>query len=133
MKKNIIFPYLKVITVDDSPLIADRTESIVREIEGLKFLGNAFNISCAKSLISVSKPDVVILDINLNDDKKNETGIDLLIYLRQNFSQIKTIIFTNHNEAHYRSICIEKGANHFFDKSSEAHKITEVLKQWTIQ
>ncbi len=133
VNENTIIPILKVITVDDSSVIAQRTELILREIEGLAFLGNAFSISSAQNLINKLKPDVVILDINLSVGEEEQTGIDLLIELRQNFPEIKIIIFTNHNELHYRLICFEKGANYFFDKSNESHKIIEVLKLWMLK
>lgn len=133
MNKNRISPSLKVVTVDDSPLIAERMNFMLREIDGLTLLGNAFSFSSAKNLINTVKPDIVILDIYLSENEQYQTGIDLLVEIRQNFHQMKVIIFTNHNELQYRLVCLEKGADHFFDKSNDSQKIVEVLKQWTLQ
>ncbi|MDP1801419.1 MAG: response regulator transcription factor [Bacteroidota bacterium] len=133
MNPNTIAPFLKVVTVDDSPLIAERMASVLLEIEGLAFLGNAFSISSAQNLITTVNPDVVILDIHLEQDEQAPTGIDLLTEIRQNYPEMKVIIFTNHNELHYRLACLAKGANFFFDKSNDLHKISEILKQWTIR
>lgn len=132
MNSNTTLP-LKVLTVDDSPLIAERLHSILREIENLSFLGNAFSISSAQNLINTAKPDVVILDIHLSKDEQDQTGIDLLDEIRQNYPQMKVIIFTNHNELHYRMVCLEKGADYFLDKSNDSHKISEILKQWILK
>lgn len=133
MRTNSSSPLLKVITIDDSPLIAERMHSILKEIEGLAFLGKACNISSAQNLIKALNPDVVILDIHLAHDKPEQTGTDLLSEIRQNYPHMKIIIFTNHNELHYRLVCLEKGANYFFDKSNDSNKISEILKQWVIK
>ncbi|MBA2610517.1 MAG: response regulator transcription factor [Bacteroidetes bacterium] len=133
MNENIISPFLKVVTVDDSPLVAERMGAILNDIKGIEFLENAKTIISARNLINTVKPDVVILDINLEEGEFRQTGIDLLVELRQNYPQMKIIIFTNHNELHYRLVCLAKGANYFFDKSSESHKISDVIKQWIIK
>ncbi len=126
-------PLLKVVTVDDSSLIAERMKCILNEIEGLEFLGNAPTIISAKNLINTAKPDVVILDINIEDGEVRQTGIDFLVELRHDYPQMKIIILTNHDELHYRFVCLEKGANYLFDKSNEFHKISEILKKWIIK
>ncbi len=131
MNSDTVSPFLKVLTVDDSPLIAERLHSILREVENLTLLGHAFNIPSAQNIINTAKPDVVILDIHLSNDEQDQTGIDLLDEIRQNYPQMKVIIFTNHNELHYRLACNEKGADYFLDKSNDSHKISEILKQWT--
>lgn len=123
---------LKIVTVDDSFIVTERLKYILNEIDSVEILGNAKDISSAKKLTNAVNPDVIILDINLSDDDYGQTGIDLLVEFRQNLPKSKIIIFTNHNELHYRLICLEKGANCFFDKSRESHKISEVIKQWTI-
>lgn len=133
MNRNSKPNLLKILIVDDSPLIAERLHSILKEIENLTFLGNALNISAARNLINTAKPDAVIFDIHLSKDEQDQTGIDLLDEIRQNYPQMKVIIFTNHNELHYRMICLEKGADYFLNKSNDSHKISEILKQWTIK
>ena len=75
-------------------------------------------------------PVFAILDINIENGEYGQTGIDLLVELRQNYPQMKIIILTNHDELHYRFVCLEKGANYLFDKSNDFHKISEILKQW---
>lgn len=121
---------IKVVTVDDSSIVVERLSGILGEIEHVTYLGNAFTISFARKLIHTLQPDVVILDIHITEDETGQNGIDLLLELRQNYLRMKIVIFTNHVEQHYRHFCLEKGADYFFDKSNDSHKISEVLKQW---
>ena len=130
--KNSSHKTLKIVTVDDSFIVTERLKYILNEIDYVEILGNANTISSARKLTNKMNPDVIILDINLSDND-GQTGIDLLVDFRQNLPKTKIIIFTNQNELHYRLICLEKGANYFFDKSKDSHKISELIKQWTIK
>lgn len=122
---------LKVITVDDSPIIAERIKAILNEVEQVIFLGNAVNVSDALFLIERKQPDVVIVDIHLDATNSDGNGIQLLSTLHEKYSKIKTIVFTNHNEPHYKLACIALGADYFLDKSYDFNKIPEILQKWT--
>lgn len=120
---------LKIITVEDSPIVVDRVQSLLNEISSTEFKGNATNISSALNLIKVEQPDVVILDISLEEDKPRASGINLLIDIRKKYPDLIIIMFTNLSEPQYRNSCMALGANYFFDKSNEFEKITEVLEE----
>lgn len=118
---------LKVVTVDDSPIIADRLQTILEQIENVSFAGNAINIPLALSLIEKEKPHVVILDINLEADMPKLNGIDLLMMLRKKMSDMKIIMLTNLSDVQYRNTCLLHGADYFLDKSTEFEKIEEIV------
>lgn len=120
---------LKIITVDDSRIIAVRLRFILNEIDHIKILGNARSVSTALSLINKEEPNVVILDINLKEDVFEGNGMSLLTILRKKYPEMKIIIFTNLSELHYRITCLANGANYFFDKSNDFTKISAALKK----
>jgi DNA-binding NarL/FixJ family response regulator len=123
-------PYvLKVVTVDDSLVIADRLQTMLAEMDNVSFLGNARNISAALNLISLQKPHVVILDIYLEDDMPNANGINLLMVLKKKYPDLKIIMLTNLSETQYRNTCIAFGADFFFDKTNEFEMIPETLRK----
>ncbi len=124
---------LKVVTVDDSPIIADRLQTILAQIEPVFFAGNATNIATALALIDREQPQVVILDINLEADMPKRNGIDLLIILREKFIDMKIIMLTNLTDLQYRNTCLFLGANYFLDKSNEFEKISEIVSGFTTQ
>lgn len=72
---------LKVVTVEDSTLVAKRLHIMLSEVEGAEILGNASNVAAASQLIHLKKPDIVILDIQLSTDQPNASGINLLVTL----------------------------------------------------
>jgi len=122
-------PKIKIITVEDSPLVVERMQTMLAEATYVEFMGNAENISSALNLINIHQPDVAILDICLEKEKGKANGINLLIELRQSYRDLIIIMFTNLVESQYRNACLALGADYFFDKSNDFEKIPEVLKE----
>jgi DNA-binding NarL/FixJ family response regulator len=98
-------------------------------MDNVEFLGSANNAISALNLIHKQVPNVVILDINLDENAAQFNGIDLLIALRKRYPQMKIIMLTNLSAPQYRSRCLAFGANYFFDKSNDFEKIPEVLDE----
>src|SRR5688500_13329117 len=109
MTTKAIPAFLKIVTVEDSSIIVNRLESMLVDISGVEFIGNAGTIPEALVLMERGKPDVAILDIQLKSGDGN--GIDLLIHIRKIYPAMKTIMLTNLTEARYRTLCGEAGAD----------------------
>lgn len=124
---------LKVVTVDDSPIIAARLQTILTETGQVVFAGNAISIATALILIEQEQPQVVILDINLEADMPKLNGIDLLSILRKKYTGMKIIMLTNLTDLQYRNTCLFLGADYFLDKSNEFERIAEIVGGFTAQ
>jgi DNA-binding NarL/FixJ family response regulator len=120
--------YLKVVTVENSLLVAERVQSMLNDLAHVRFMGNARSVPEALRLISRKTPDVVILDIHLGEDHHNANGIHLLVTLRRKYQRMKLIMLTNLADPQYRSTCMSLGADYFFDKSNDFDKVTETLR-----
>ncbi len=121
-------PLLKVVTVEDSPIVVERIQGLLDEMSQIEYSGNARNIAEALKLVAQTKPDVVIMDIHLEEDMPSFNGIHLLAMLRQLYEDMKIIMLTNLSEPQYRVKCYAFGANYFFDKSNEFERIQETLR-----
>lgn len=119
---------LKIVTVDDSPVIAARLQALLSDMRKVAFMGNARNSSAAHQLVSTQKPDVVILDIHLEDDMPNANGINLLVSLRRKYPDLKIIMLTNLIGPQYQNTCMALGADYFLDKTNDFDRIPEVLE-----
>ena len=116
---------MKVFIVDDSALVRERLIDMISEHPGIEITGQAENAQESINSIRKLKPDAVILDIRM----PGGNGIEVLKNIKKNSSGPTTIILTNYPYPQYRKKCIEAGADYFFDKSTEFHKIIEVLKK----
>lgn len=114
---------MKVISVDDSEAISIHIETLFDSIDEVTFLGHAFEVAEAIHFIETKNPDVVLLDIMLKD----ESGIDLLAQIKQQYPSVEVIILSNHSEPFYKTKCKELGAYHFLDKSYEFDKLPDIL------
>lgn len=114
---------MTVLIIDDSPAIATRLTALLGEVRGVAITGWAKDAREAHGFFDRGRPDAVILDLQLGDDK----GIDILRHFRRLLPKTVFIVFTNFALPHNRQACMQAGADHFIDKSLEFHKLPELL------
>ena len=119
--------YMKVFLVDDSIIVLKKLAEMISSIDdSVEIAGQAMNADDAvKSIIKI-KPDVVTLDIRLNDGK---SGIDVLEQIRAEIPSSIIIMLTNYSYPEYREKCRALGADYFFDKVIEIQKVNDTFKQ----
>lgn len=114
---------LKVLTVDDSPIITTHLDYILKGMKEVEWIGHAFCIKEAKDLIRIKKPDVVLLDIML----KEESGFDLLKNIKNNYPNIVVLMLSNRINSSCYKKSILLGALYLIDKSYEFYNIPNIL------
>jgi len=114
---------LKVLTVDDSTIIKTHLDYILKGIKEVEWVGHAFCIKEAKGLLRIKNPDVVLLDIKL----KEESGFDLLKYIKNNYPNIIVFMLSNRINSSYYKKSILLGAHYLIDKSYEFYNIPNFL------
>ena len=114
-----------VFIVDDSASIRVRLAEMLGRIDGVSVVGEA---SCAPEAIAAilkTRPDSVLLDLNL----MGHTGLDVLRAVRSKAPEIVFVVLTNHSESQYRDACVAAGARYFLDKSQELDRVREVIAE----
>jgi DNA-binding NarL/FixJ family response regulator len=115
---------LRVFVVEDSVKIRERVESMIAEAGALA-AGHAGGVAAAIAAILETRPDLVILDIQLADG----TGFDVLRALRVQAPAIDVFLFSNFAAYPYRQLAERLGARGFFDKSKEFDRLRDVVAQ----
>ncbi len=115
---------LKLITVDDSKVIADHVSFLLTKLPWVEWLGHAYNLKEARKLMAEKSPTAIILDIQL----KEESGLDYLAEIKENIKGVDVIMLSNHESEPYRVRSRELGANFFLDKSTEFENIPSILR-----
>ncbi len=116
---------MRVFIADDSSTLRQRLVAMLDELDDVEVIGQAQDVPEAIDLIRKIKPQVVILDIRM----PGGSGIDVLENIKRNMPSLIIIMLTNYPYPQYRKRCLEAGADFFFDKSNEFHKIPQVFKQ----
>jgi len=113
----------KVFVADGSPISISRILNLLAYCGNVEIVGFANDSSNTLLSLRVLKPDVLIMDIEI----KGASGLQLLKSVKKEFPELVIIVLTNASQNQYRKSCVEAGANHFFDKSSQFWKINDIL------
>ncbi|HPL30594.1 MAG TPA: response regulator transcription factor [Anaerolineae bacterium] len=114
---------MRVYVVDDSALVRERLVALLLEVPGVDVVGTAESAEEAIAGIAMLRPDVAILDIRM----PSGSGISVLEEVKKKEDAPIVMMLTNYPYPQYRKKCMDAGADYFFDKSSEFHKVTDVL------
>ena len=123
---NVVrLPALRVVIIEDSAIIRMRLAEALLEIPNLKIIGEVETEADAMRLLGASGWDAAILDLQL----RQGTGLGVLKRLRAGGrpESSRVIVFTNYAFPQYRDRSLSLGADYFFDKSRELHRVREVL------
>lgn len=117
---------VRVLVADDSDLLRRLLCDAIGEVDGVEVVAEAADGAAALDGVAAHRPGVVVLDLQM----PVVGGLAALQTLRAGGRTPRVIVLTNHADAVYREACLEAGADHFFDKSSEFERVLEVLRQW---
>jgi DNA-binding NarL/FixJ family response regulator len=118
-------PGNKVFIVDDSPSIRARLAEMLSRIDNVRIVGEAASARDAVAGILRTRPDAVLLDLNLF----GRTGLDVMRSVHPQEPAIVFVVLTNHAEPQYRRACEKAGASYFLDKSSDFDEIPRVIAE----
>jgi len=114
----------EVFIVDDAPSMRERLRELVGEVPDVDVVGDAGTPTDAIAGILAKRPSCVLLDYQLIGG----TGLDVLRAVHGRSPGTVFVVLTNHPDPQYRRACMDAGADHFFDKSTEFERIADVLR-----
>ena len=115
---------MRILIVDDSPVVRERLAALLAELEGVEVVGQAQDVVGAVAAILALRPDVVTLDIRM----PGGNGIEALAEVKKVQPAPIVIMLTNYPYPQYRKKCLDAGADYFLDKSTEFEQVAQILK-----
>lgn len=116
---------LNILIVDDDVDIAESIATII-DMQDEKFnIKTAYGIKQAKKLTEDFKPDIALLDIKLGQD----SGLDLLSWLKGEDENIFCIMMTAFREADYSITAVKNGADDFLQKPINSENLLASVNQ----
>jgi CRP/FNR family transcriptional regulator len=115
--------HTRVFIVEDSAPIRERLTGLLNAIGGVSVVGEADSIRTAVEGILRTRPEAVLLDIRLIDG----SGIDVLREVHPLAPEVAFVVLTNNATPQYRRICMEAGASHFLDKTTEFARVRQIV------
>jgi len=114
---------VKVLVVDDHPMVLEGMKSMLQQIGFVEMTGAASNAYEALEKIKTTSPDIVITDINMPEI----SGIELTLKIRKEYPSVRIIAMSTFKERSYISQMIQNGASGYLVKSASKEEIEEAI------
>lgn len=116
---------MKIVLVDDHPVVRKGLKSILEEDAGFAICGEAEDGNSAIRIISETEPDLVIVDIEL---KGNVDGIELVGAIKGRFPHLKVLVMSMDDGTLYAEKSIKAGARGYISKAEAAENIVSAIE-----
>jgi len=103
---------IKVIVVDDHPVVRRGLKQIIEDEPDMEVAGEAKNAGECFSLVRMTDCTLVLLDITLPD----RSGLDVLKQLKYEYPKLPVLILSVHSEDQYAVRLIKAGASGYLMK-----------------
>lgn len=100
------------------------SQIIARE-DDLQVCGEASSAAQAIDLVGQTSPDVVIIDITLEDGD----GIELIKDIRTRFENVKMLVSSMHDESLYAERALRAGAMGYISKEASREQFLEAIRE----
>ena len=115
---------ITVLIVDDHPLFRRGIRTALASQPDLRVIGEVGGVADALATCRATRPDVVLLDLNLPDG----SGVDAARSLRVECPATAVLILTAHDDAHYVMAIAEAGARGYLLKSATDAEICGAVR-----
>ena len=115
---------IRVLSVDDNPLIRDGIAIVVNSQPDMTLIAEASGGAEALQKVRGLRPDVTLMDLRL----PNESGIDVMIAIRNEFPDARILMLTTFEGDVEVQRAIEAGALGYLLKSMKPRQIAEAIR-----
>ena len=115
---------MTIVLADTDTRFRDRLKKRLEKITGVNVVGESSDSEEATAMILNRKPDIAILNSSLPDG----SGIGVLRHIRQLMIPPTIFVVTDDPSRDNKTACSLAGADFFFDKATEDHKMINAVR-----
>jgi two-component system, NarL family, response regulator len=115
---------IRVILVDDHPIVRDGIKGLLRNASDIHIVGEADNGEAALRLIEKEKADVLLLDMELPD----MPGTEVALQVAKNYPGLKILSLSAHDDSVYVRQLLELGAAGYLMKEEAPEVILDAVR-----
>jgi DNA-binding NarL/FixJ family response regulator len=116
---------IKVIIVDDHPVVRRGLKQILQEEPDVKVVGEAESAQEALKIIRAIDCDAVVLDISL----PGASGVEILKQLKHEYQKLPVLILSVHPEEQYAVRVMKAGASGYLTKESAPEQLVKAIRK----
>lgn len=115
----------RVYIADDQVLLRRGLASVIRSKEDLELCGEASNCTTASSEVCRLRPDVVIVELSINDER----GIELIESIKAFDSGISIVVLSLLDETVYAFPALKAGASAYVTKQAPPARVIDAIRK----
>ena len=116
---------LKVLIVDDHPIVREGIAQIIRRAGGMEVCAEADCPEKALHAVSTSKPDVAVVDLALSAG----SGLSLIRDLKVQHPRLPVLVLSVHDETLYAERVLRAGASGYIMKQEVTEQFLEAVRK----
>jgi DNA-binding NarL/FixJ family response regulator len=116
---------MRVLIVDDHPLLRKGVGQLIDQERDLVVVGEAEDAHKAITAVETTRPDVALIDISLS----GTSGIELLKNLKVRFPKLKMLVLSMHDESVYAHRALRAGASGYIMKQEGTERVLTALRK----
>lgn len=116
---------IRVVLVDDHPVLRQGTAQLLDAETGLSVVGEAGDGQEALDLVESLSPDVIVMDIRM----PRMSGIEATRHLRQHSPGARVLILTAHDDDEYVFSLLQAGASGYLLKSAPVDHLIQAIRE----
>ncbi len=118
-------PKKRILVVDDHPLLRHGLAQLINLETDMMVCGEAENDHQALDAIADLKPDLMIVDISLND----ANGIELTKDVKKRYPKLLTLIISTYDESLYAERALRAGAHGYIMKREATENVLKAIRK----
>lgn len=117
----------KVFIVDDHYMIVEGIRSLLQDVGNIEWMGHAMTASSCMAFLTLNRPDVILMDINLPD----KSGIDLCREVKDRYPGINIVGLSSHNQLSFIKKIMDYGASGYVLKNATQDELVMAIESVT--
>lgn len=117
-------PQIRILLVDDHPLVRDGVRMRLQATEHICVAGEAASASESLPLAQNLAPDIVLTDIRM----PGASGIHLAALFRDQFPLVRVLVLSMHDDPEYVRRAVSLGARGYVLKDAPAQQLIEAIE-----
>lgn len=113
----------RILVVDDHPVFREGIIALINNEKGLKVCGEAGDFNETMNYLSQNKPDLVLLDLSLN----NVDGFGLIEDIKSSYPELPILVLSAYQEDLYAERAIRCGASGYIMKKEKKETIVNAI------
>lgn len=114
-----------IVIIDDHPIVRKGFAQLINREKDLKVVGEAEDHVSALSVIEETEPDLALVDLTLKDCD----GLELIKNINVQFSSVKSLVISLHDERVYAERALRAGAKGYIMKSEATENVMTAIRQ----